>query len=163
MGRLAPCLHPFWVRRPLLGCLRATGTLGTPSHLHSAPSPLQSRVHPQGCPLPGVLQGPPLSAPALKRGPVICPSPPSPWDALKGSTSASDTASLFTSSPFFPGLEAADQSPWPGKSSSGRTSRSFQTPTWMAALEPSTVLIYSVLAQCGPTLESCWLGVSLPQ
>ena len=29
----------------------------------------------------------------------------------------------------------------------------------MAALEPNTVLIYSVLAQCGPTLESCWLGV----
>ena len=26
-GRLAPCLHPFWVRRHLLGCLRATGTL----------------------------------------------------------------------------------------------------------------------------------------
>ena len=48
----------------------ASGPLGPwdpPSHLHSAPSP-QSRVHPQGCPLSGVLQGPPLSAPALKRG-----------------------------------------------------------------------------------------------
>ena len=32
------------------------------------PPPPQSREHPQGCHLPGVLQGPPLSAPALKRG-----------------------------------------------------------------------------------------------
>ena len=29
-GRLAPCLHPFWIRRHLLGCLRATGALGSP-------------------------------------------------------------------------------------------------------------------------------------
>ena len=87
----------------------ASGPLGPwdpPSHLHSAPPPPprpQPREHPQGCHLPGVLQGPPLSAPALKRGPVIRPSPPPPWDALKGSTSASDRASLFISNPFFPG------------------------------------------------------------
>ena len=30
----------------------------------------------------------------------------------------------------------------------------------MAALEPNTMLIYSVLPQCGPTLESGWIGVS---
>ena len=68
MGRLAPCLHRFWVRRPLLGCLRAPGTLGSPqSSPLCSPPPPQSRVHSQGCRLPGVLQGPPLSAPALKR------------------------------------------------------------------------------------------------
>ena len=66
------------------------------------PPPPQSREHPQGCHLPGVLQGPPLSAPALKRGPNIYPSPLPSWDALKDSTSASDTASLFISNPFFP-------------------------------------------------------------
>ena len=86
----------------------ASGPLGPwdpPSHLHSAPPPPprpQSREHPQGCHLPGVLQGPPLSAPALKRGPNIHPSPLPSWDALKDSTSASDTASLFISNPFFP-------------------------------------------------------------
>ena len=68
MGRLAPCLHPFWVRRPLLGCLRAPGTLGSPQ---SSPlcllTPTPTQAHPQGWPLPGVLQGPSLLAPALKR------------------------------------------------------------------------------------------------
>ena len=40
--RLAPCLHPFWVRRHLLGRPRATGTLELPpgsAHLHSIPAP----------------------------------------------------------------------------------------------------------------------------
>ena len=37
------------------------------------------------------------------KGVIIRPSPPRPWDALKGSTSASDRASLFISNPFFPG------------------------------------------------------------
>ena len=80
MGRLAPCLHPFWVRRPLLGCLRAPGTLGSPLVISTLPpTPPLSQEHPQGCPLPGALQGPPLSAPALKRGPIIRPSPHTPW------------------------------------------------------------------------------------
>ena len=56
-----------------------------PCHLHSAPCPPQSREHPQGCLLPGVLQGPPLSAFAFKKGLIIHPSPPTPRDALKGS------------------------------------------------------------------------------
>ena len=67
-GRLAPCLHPFWIRRHLLGCLRATGALGSPQ---SSPlcllTPTPTQAHPQGWPLPGVLQGPSLLAPALKR------------------------------------------------------------------------------------------------
>ena len=53
---------PYWA---------ASGPLGPwdpPSHLHSAPGPPpQSWMHPQGWPLPQVLQGPPLSASALKR------------------------------------------------------------------------------------------------
>ena len=68
MGRLAPCLHPFWVGRPLLGCLRAPGTLGSPQSSPLCPlTPTPTQAHPQGWPLPGVLQGPPLLAPALKR------------------------------------------------------------------------------------------------
>ena len=118
---------PYWA---------ASGPLGSwdpPSHLHSASCPPQSWEHPQGCPLPGVLQGPPLSAPALKKGPVIRPSPPPPQDALKDSRSASDTASLFMSNPFFPVWKLLTM---PGKSCSGRTTlRSFQTPSWMADLE----------------------------
>ena len=121
---------PYWA---------ASGPLG-PWNPHSPvistlplPTPPQSRAHPQGCPLPGVLQGPPLSAPALKKGPVIRPSPPPPQDALKDSRSASDTASLFMSNPFFPVWKLLTM---PGKSCSGRTTlRSFQTPSWMADLE----------------------------
>ena len=66
------------------------------------PHPPLSRMNPQGCHFSGFLQGSPFSAPALKRGPIICPSPPPPWDALKDYASASDTTSLFTSNPFFP-------------------------------------------------------------
>ena len=73
------------------------------SHPQSVTQPLlQSWLPSQGYPLLGVRQVPPLLAPALKRGPVIGPSPPPPWDALKDFTSESDTASLFISNPFFP-------------------------------------------------------------
>ena len=54
------------------------GPWGPPSHFHSAPHQPQSWEHPQGWPLPGVLQGSPLSAPALKRGLIIHPSSPPP-------------------------------------------------------------------------------------
>ena len=75
-GRWAPCLHPFWVRRHLLGCLGATRTPeSSPVIPALPPRPLpQSRVHPQGRHLPEVQQVPPLSAPALKRGLIIRPS-----------------------------------------------------------------------------------------
>ena len=41
-GRLAPCMHLFWVRRHPLGCPRATGTLGSPQSfpLCSPPTPV---------------------------------------------------------------------------------------------------------------------------
>ena len=51
----------------------------------SLPAPLLSRVHSQSCLLSGVQQVPPLSAFAFKKGLIIRPSPPTPWDALKGS------------------------------------------------------------------------------
>ena len=67
----------------------ASGPLGpwnAPSQLQSVPpSPATIPVHLQGWPLPGVLQGPPLSAFAFKKGLIIHPSLPTPWDALKGS------------------------------------------------------------------------------
>ena len=56
MGRLAPCVHPFWVRRHLLGCLRARGTLGSPQS-----SPLFSLT-----PIPGASSG--LSPPRSPSG-----------------------------------------------------------------------------------------------
>ena len=143
MGRLAPCLHPFWVTRPLLGCLRAPRTLEStpepppPSHPQSVTKPpLQSWLPSRGCPLLGVQQVPPLLAPALKRGPVIRPSPPPPWDALKDFTSDSDTASLFISNPFFPAWKLLTSLPGQENPHSGRTtSRYFQTLIWMAISE----------------------------
>ena len=103
-GRLAPWLHSFWVRRHLLGCLRATGTLESPQssplcHSHPCPCPrciLRAITSQESC---RCLLFPLLP---LKGGPIICPSPLHPWYALKGSPSASDTASLFISNPFFP-------------------------------------------------------------
>ena len=121
----------------LLGQKTPTGlpqgpkTLGSPqSSPLCPPPPSQSQEHPQGCPLPGVLQGPPLSAPALNRGPIIRPSPPPPWDALKGSPTTTDTASLFISNPFFPAWKLLTSLPGQENPHSGKTTpRSFLTHT----------------------------------
>ena len=122
-GRLAPCLHPFWVRRHLLGCLRATGTLEfPPSRLHSVPpAPPQSQVHPQGCLLPGVQQVPPLSAFAFKKGLIIRPSPPTPWDALKGSIQHQTQHPCSFPIPWFPAWKMLTSLPVQENPHSGRT------------------------------------------
>ena len=96
----------------------------------------------------------PLSAPALKRGPNIRPSPLPPWDALKDSTSASDTASLFISNPFFPAWQLLTSLPGQENPHSGRTtSRYFQT-----------CILMTILEFCGSsrTLHLGMLGWSLP-
>ena len=98
--------------------------------------PLQSWLPSQGCLLLGVEQVPALSAPALKWWPVVRPSPPPPWDALKGSPSTTDTASLFISNPFFQVWKLLTSLPGQeNPHSGGTTPRSFQTPSWMADLE----------------------------
>ena len=148
MGSLAPCLHPFWVRRPLLGCLRALRPWDPPSHLHSAPC-LSSgsilRVVPsqgscraflfQLLPLEGG-DHPPIPTPSLG-----CP------ESLHVSIRHSILVHFQS---LLPSLEAANQSPRPGTSYSGKTTpRSFQTRIWMAALELNRqtvcTLIYSVV------------------
>ena len=102
MGRLAPCLHPFWVRGPLLGCLRAPGTLGFPPVISTLPPAHSS----PGCilrvvPSQGSSRGLLFQLLPLKTGDHPSISTPS-LDALKHYTSASDTASFFLSNPFFP-------------------------------------------------------------
>ena len=98
--------------------------------------PLQFWLPSQGCLLLGVEQVPALSAPALKRCPVVRPSPPPPWDALKDFTSESDIAPLFISNPFFPAWKLLTSLPGQKNPHSGRTtSRYFQTHNWMTVLE----------------------------
>ena len=120
-----------------------------PSHLHSIiPIPHSS----PGCILRAV------SSQGLRRCLLfqllplkwsICPSLSPHWEVLKSSTSASDTAYLFISSPLVPTLEAANQSPRSEKSCSCRTTpRSFQTRIWMAPLKlkSQTLFTYSVVS-----------------
>ena len=136
MGRLAPCLHPFWVRGPLLGCLRAPGTLGSPLVISTLPpTPPLSQEHPQGCPLPGSYRAFHFQLLPLKRSDH--PSIPTPSLGCPESLHICIRHSILVHfQSLLPSLEAAKQSPRPGTSYSGKTSpRSFQTRIWMAALE----------------------------
>ena len=145
---------PYWA---------ASGPLGTwdpPSNLHSAPRPhpsprciLRAVVSQGSCrgllfqllPLKGDDQ-PSIPTPSLR-----CP------ERLHVSLRHSVLVHFQSLLPW----KLLTRLPGQENPHSGRTSpRSFQTPTWMAALEPNTMLIYSVLPQCGPTLESGWIGVS---
>ena len=155
-GPCSPLSVPVQVPPPCgEGWLHACISSGSEDTYWAAPGPLapqssplcplpppQSQVQPQGSHLLGVLQGP-LSASALKRGPIICQSPPCPWDALKGPPSESDTASLFISNPFFPAWKLLSSLPGQENPHSGRTtSRSFQTHIRMAVLQFKSQTLY---------------------
>ena len=132
-----------------------------PCHLHSAPCPPPSREHPQGCLLPGVLQGPPLSAFAFKKGLIIHPSPPTPRDALKGSIQHQTQHPYSFPIPWFPAWKL--QTSLPGQETPAQVGLlldfSRLPPGWQLwSLRARHVNLFYGSSM----IQLCWIGVSLP-
>ena len=115
-GRLSPCLHLFWVRRHLLGCLRATGTLESPQSSplcppHPQPSP---RCILKAVPSQGSCGASSFSSCSLKGADHL--SIPSLGCPERLPISIRHSILVHFQS-LLPSLEATNQSPRPGESS----------------------------------------------
>ena len=154
--------RPSWIRRHLLGCLRATQTPESHSAVSTPPPPpsrvlaASSGLSPPGGPGPGV---PLLQALPLKGGGLWSLRAPLPQDATKGlpHQRPGTTALFISNSLLLPGLKATNQSPGPEKSSPGgkrclsTTPRPFQTSTWMTTLKRK---IKPSVPFCGSSMTS---------